>query len=80
MTNLIGDPSDHYHIVYFPADEGMPGELRELVENVRFSAHVNMSAMGIIQEEAAAYFQDSRSAEDVLRNIDNRANQLVQEQ
>ncbi|MCR5275462.1 MAG: extracellular solute-binding protein [Clostridiales bacterium] len=71
---------DHYHIVYFPADEGMPDELRSLVENVRYSAHVNMSAMGIIQEEAAAYFQDSRSAEDVLRNIDNRANQLVQEQ
>ena len=71
---------DHYHIVYFPADEGMPGELRTIVENVRYSAHVNMSAMGIIQEETAGYFQDSRSAEDVLRNIDNRVNQLVQEQ
>ena len=69
-----------YHVIYFRADEGLDQELRTLVENVRYAWHVNMSATAIIQEEAEGYFQDSRSAEDVLKNIDNRASQLVQEQ
>ena len=69
-----------YHVIYFRADEGLDQEFRTLVENVRYAWHVNMSATAIIQEEAEGYFQDSRSAEDVLKNIDNRASQLVQEQ
>ena len=33
----------------------------------------------ILSEEAAGYFAGSRSEEDVLKNIDNRAKQILQE-
>ena len=51
-------------------------KLMEKVANVHcFDSRVE----AIINEEVAAYFQNQRSAEDVCKNIQNRAKQLVQE-
>ena len=65
--------------IYFQADEAMVDEVREIIESVRISGHYDSAVMSIIDEETAGYFQDSRSAEDVLKTIDNRARQIIAE-
>ncbi|MBO4688728.1 MAG: extracellular solute-binding protein [Clostridiales bacterium] len=65
--------------IYFQADEAMVDEVREIIESVRISGHYDSAVMTIIEEETAGYFQDSRSAEDVLKTIDNRARQIIAE-
>ncbi|MBR5039716.1 MAG: extracellular solute-binding protein [Clostridiales bacterium] len=69
----------YYGGVYFPADPNLVDELTEIVESVRFSNHYDEALMNILLEETAGYFSGSRSAEDVLKNVDNRAKQIVQE-
>ena len=64
---------------YFRADEATLDELHEIVEGVHCSVKIVGSVWDIIGEEAEGYFAGSRSAEDVLKNIDNRARQIVQE-
>ena len=57
----------------------MPEELTEIVESVRFCIHKDDAVMDIIRDESAGYFLGSRTAEDVLKIVDNRARQVVQE-
>ena len=70
---------DYYGGAYFPCDPDFVDELTEIVESVRFSNHHDEALMNILLEETAGYFAGSRSAEDVLKNVDNRAKQIVQE-
>ncbi|MBO4927074.1 MAG: extracellular solute-binding protein [Clostridiales bacterium] len=71
--------NDAGNCIYFQADEAMVDEVREIIESVRISDHYDSAVMSIIEEETAGYFQDSRSAEDVLKTIDNRARQIIAE-
>lgn len=70
---------DYYGGAYFPCDPNFVDELTEIVESVRFSNHYDEALMNVLLEETAGYFSGSRSAEDVLKNVDNRAKQIVQE-
>ncbi|MBO4688727.1 MAG: extracellular solute-binding protein [Clostridiales bacterium] len=65
--------------IYFPAEEDTMDELLEIIHSIRCCRANDTSVWSIINEEAAGYFADSRTAEDVLKNIDNRARQIVQE-
>lgn len=71
--------SDKQDAKYFPADPNMPEELTEIVESVRFCIHKDDAVMDIIKDESAGYFLGSRTAEDVLKIVDNRSRQVVQE-
>ena len=73
------DPKNAINFVYFPLKEGIYEDLLETVESVRYSYHSYDSLTGILSEETAGYFAGSRSEEDVLKNIDNRAKQILQE-
>lgn len=65
--------------IYFPARDGIAEELFEIAEDVQFVIHVDDDIADVIDEEASGYFAGSRSAEDVLQNIDRRVRQIVQE-
>ena len=52
---------------------------RELVENVSTITSSDPAVLSIIEEEAAAYFYDEKSAEDVCRVIQNRTSTIVHE-
>ena len=66
-------------MILYPVEAGQIEELRELIGSVKCSYHTDAAVMGVILEEAPGYFEDTRSAEDVLKNIDNRALIIVQE-
>jgi len=51
----------------------------ELVENVSTIMSVDPAVLAIIQEEAAGYFADQKSLDDVCRNIQNRTTTIVNE-
>ena len=76
--SIKGRPED-YGMVFFEADKGLTDEVREIVEGVRYSTCADYGIWDIIVEETMGYFHDSRSAEEVLKNIDNRATQIIQE-
>ena len=73
------DPKNAIDYVYFPLKDGIYEDLLETVESVRCTYHVTTSLDSVLSEEAAGYFAGSRSEEDVLKNIDNRAKQILQE-
>lgn len=50
-----------------------------VVEKIDTTFSSDMSVMNIVQEEAAAYFADQRTLEEVCANIQKRALQIVQE-
>ena len=68
-----------FETILYPVEDGQVEELRAIIDNVKCSYHTDEAVMSVILEEAPGYFQDSRSAEDVLKNIDNRALLIVQE-
>ena len=57
----------------------MIDEYRSLVEQVSTICSEDPAIMAIVKEEAAAYFADQRSVEDVCRNIQNRTQTIVNE-
>ena len=65
--------------IVFPATDDDINELREIIKGVKASYHTDAAVMDVIKEEAPGYFTGSRSAEEVLKNIDNRALLIVQE-
>ena len=65
--------------ILFPATDDDINELREIIKGVKASYHTDAAVMDVIKEEAPGYFTGSRSAEEVLKNIDNRALLIVQE-
>ncbi len=73
------DPSNAITFVYFPLKEGIYEDLLETIESIRYTYHSYDSLNDILSEETAGYFAGSRSEEDVLKNIDNRARQILQE-
>ena len=73
------DPIMEIDFIYFPAKEGLYEELLETVESIHVKASIDGAIQGIINEETAAYFAGSRNEEEVLKTIDNRARQVIQE-
>ena len=53
--------------------------LKALIESVKTSQSCDTDVMSIILEEAAGFFADQRSIDDVCKNIQNRASIVVQE-
>ncbi|MBR5975937.1 MAG: extracellular solute-binding protein [Clostridiales bacterium] len=60
-------------------DQGTSDQLIALMERVSTRYIVNPTIVNIIREEAPAYFDGSKSAEDVSRTIQNRAATLMAE-
>ncbi|MBP5185566.1 MAG: extracellular solute-binding protein [Clostridiales bacterium] len=73
------DPEKEIDCIYFPAKEGLYEELLETVESIHVTACIDGAISDIISEEAAAYFAGSRTEDEVLKTIDNRARQVIQE-
>jgi len=71
--------NDVWGTIVYPVQDGQIDDLRAIIENVRCSYHTDEAVMDVILEEAPGYFKDARSAEEVLKNIDNRAQKIVQE-
>ena len=73
------DPVKEIDCIYFPAKEGLYEELLEMVESIHVTACIDGAISDIIDEEAAAYFAGSRTEDEVLKTIDNRARQVIAE-
>ena len=69
------DAGEH---IYFQAPEDLGEELKGIIDGVKTACKTD-SVTDIIQEEMAGYFQDSRSADEVLDTISNRVRQVIQE-
>ncbi len=54
-------------------------EFLQIVENINCSASYDETIMEIIVEETLGYFAGSRTAEDVMKNIQSRVNLVIQE-
>lgn len=50
-----------------------------MVESIHVTACIDGAISDIINEEAAAYFAGSRTEDEVLKTIDNRARQVIAE-
>ncbi|MBO4687427.1 MAG: extracellular solute-binding protein [Clostridiales bacterium] len=68
-----------WNVILYPVEDGQVEELKGIIENAKSSYHTDEAVMSVIMEEAPGYFEDTRSAEEVLKNIDNRALLIVQE-
>lgn len=55
-------------------------DVKELIRSVSHTFSTDSAIMDVISEEAAAYFAGDRTAEEVLKNIENRASMVVKEQ
>ena len=67
----------------FPVDgkhRGLRDEIRELIETTTKAADYNDSIFNIVNEQAAAFFEGQKTAEDVARLIQSKANIYVNEQ
>ena len=73
------DPVKEIDCIYFPAKEGLYEELLEMVESIHVTACIDGAISDIIYEEAAAYIAGSRTEDEVLKTIDNRARQVIAE-
>ena len=54
-------------------------EYMKILESIRLISSSDPEVMSIVMEEAAGYFADQRSLEEVCRTISNRAKTIVQE-
>ena len=54
-------------------------EIREMIENANTTLSYDAAMLEVITEEAAAYFAGDRSADDVLKNIQNRCDLIIDE-
>ena len=76
---LRNNPEYDSSAVYFPVDENLTDKLKEIVTGISCTTLSDTAILDIINEEASGYFVGARSAEDVLKIIDKRAKQIVQE-
>ena len=51
----------------------------KVLESIRLVSSSDPEVMSIVMEEAAGYFTDQRSLDEVCRTISNRAKTIVQE-
>ena len=70
----IGDPSE-----FVILDEGHKEQLTSLITSIDSVQSCDLDILNIVMEEAAAFFADQRSVDDVCQNIQNRATLIVQE-
>ena len=61
-------------------DEETAQQLRELVSTTTKVANYDSSIFEIVREQVQAYFEGQRSAEDVAKLIQSKANIFVNEQ
>ena len=64
---------------FFLFDEGHKEQLTALITSIESAQSCDLDILNIVMEEAAAFFADQRSIDDVCKNIQNRATLIVQE-
>ena len=60
-------------------DDGHKEQLTSLITSIESAQSCDLDILNIVMEEAAAFFADQRSVDDVCKNIQNRATLIVQE-
>ena len=78
-TSSAASPAYCYGEIDYDVTPEMKEEMVTIMEKISNVYSFDSRVEAIINEEVAAYFQNQRSAEDVCKNIQNRAKQLVQE-
>ena len=63
-----------------PLSEATIASYEDVIGRVRSSVHTNPSIMAIVEEEAAAFFNGQKSADEVSKTIQNRVTTLMTEQ
>ena len=84
MGNVVTprEGTDNYYgvdIKIEPLSEEDITKYRELIDNTSMTAFYNDAVIGIINEEAAAYFNKDKSLDDVCDIIQNRATTYINE-
>lgn len=74
-TTPPGEPQEIYAL-----DAEQIDQIRELIETTTKAADYNDSIFNIVNEQAAAFFEGQKTAEDVARLIQSKANIYVNEQ
>ena len=74
-NNTTGEPQEIYAL-----DVEQVAQIRELIETTTKAADYNDSIFNIVNEQAAAFFEGQKTAEDVARLIQSKANIYVNEQ
>lgn len=74
-NNTTGEPQEIYAL-----DAEQIDQIRELIETTTKAADYNDSIFNIVNEQAAAFFEGQKTAEDVARLIQSKANIYVNEQ
>ena len=73
------DPEYFENYYNFDLDQEMADGFIKLIEGVRTITSTDPGIMMIVNEEAPGFFENQRSAEDVCKNIQNRATTLLHE-
>ncbi|MBO4474128.1 MAG: extracellular solute-binding protein [Clostridiales bacterium] len=73
------DPDFYEEYYKFDLNEEMAEGFVKLVEGIRTITSTDPGIMMIVNEEAPGFFENQRSAEDVCKNIQNRASTLLHE-
>ena len=63
-----------------PLSDATIASYEDVIGRVRSSVHTNPSIMAIVEEEAAAFFNGQKSADEVSKTIQNRVSTLMSEQ
>ena len=77
---VIWDKETGKEIPYYGMSEEQADQLLQLVEGTTKVADYNSSIFDIVQEQAAAYFAGQKSAQDVAKLVQSKANIFVNEQ
>ena len=78
IENFVPDPRYPDEKPLEITDETL-SEYMKILESIRLVSSSDPELMSIVMEEAAGYFADQRSLEEVCRTISNRAKTIVQE-
>ena len=78
IKNFVPDPRYPDEKPLEITDETL-SEYMKILESIRLISSSDPELMSIVMEEAAGYFTDQRSLEEVCRTISNRAKTIVQE-
>lgn len=76
----VWDEVEKKNVMVYAVSEEMANTLRELVSTTTKVSNYNSSIFDIVNEQVQAYFEGQRSAEDVAKLIQSKANIYVNEQ
>jgi hypothetical protein len=78
IENFVPDPRYPDEKPLEITDEAL-SEYMKILESIRLVSSSDPDVLAIVMEEAAGYFADQRSLDEVCRTISNRAKTIVQE-